>query len=605
MKKTVIVATLLLVAASAGAFYDQPAFTYEGAFDYFIVSKSLLADNQSQPYESGVHQGDTSLGVAGTTAVLGADDIPPDALVERAMLVWVVSKDPNDQNAPGDHIVTLITPDGTEHEIVAPLTGNSSTPDSLEFESYYKSELLGGTYYYYLYRVDVTDIMKQYQEGDPDSPDQLSLTGDYTVKGVDDIYDCLADADHAYCSSASMVGGWQLILIYGSKQIARKRLYFYFGMDWSSGTLSNPLTIHITGFELPDQAAVKLSVVTSDGDDENSAKEYLRIKGNLTTNNPLVLADPCNPPDYPFNNKFLNYNYKKEPSADCIIEFSYDVDTFLLQYDPNDTQGLINEHIKLGTSAFDFQIGTGNDIVLTNYMLMSVDTKLPAFDIPGMDEKYLLTNSTLADRMCDDRVSAYEIWVENHGQEVASMVTVSDQLPVGLKYVPGSTQIDRTGTGTCYEPVEDVGGQSPLFSGMLVADTLGICHGAGDCPRVMLRFKVQPLEDLPKNTSFKNTALIWDAVLGQTAAYLSNQGLPLRSSLDQACPETVTDPYPPNTNCGEVPDDVPVTDNDISPTTDDPLTDTGAGDDTGGTTDEDALWEEEEELGCGCAIIGG
>jgi len=597
MKKIVTIASLLMISATAGAFYDQPAFTYEGAFDYFIVSKSLLADNQSQPYESGVHQGDTSLGVAGTTAVLGADDIPPDAFVERAILVWVVSKNPVDQNAFGDNTVTLVTPDGTDHEVVAPLAGNAATPDALEFESYYKSELLGGTYYYYLYRVDVTDIMKQYQEGDPESPDQLSLTGNYTVKGVDDIYDCLADANHAYCSSASMVGGWQLILVYGSKQIARKRLYFYFGMDWSSGTLSNPLTIHITGFELPDQAAVKLSVVTSDGDDENSAKEYLRIKGNMTQNADLTLADPCNPPDYPFNNKFLNYNYKKEPSAECIIEFSYDVDTFLLQYDPNDTQGLINEHIKLGTTAFDFKIGTGNDIVLTNYMMMSVDTKLPAFDIPGMDEKYLLTNSTIADRMCDDRVSAYEIWVENHGQEVASMVMVRDELPVGLKYVPGSTQIDRTGTGTCYEPVEDVGGQSPLFEGMMVAETLGICQDAANCPRIMLRLKVQPLEDLPKNTSFKNTALIWDAVLGQTAAYLSNQGLPLRSSLDQACPETVTDPYPPNTNCGEAPDDVPVTDADAA------VTDNAAAD-TGGATDEDALWEEEEDIGCGCALIG-
>lgn len=192
MPKVVIAAILLLTNATAFAFYDQPAFTYEGAFDYFIISKSLLADNQAQDYEDGVHQGDTSLGIAGTTAVLGADDVPPDAVVEKVLLVWVVSKNSADQNAFGDNAVTLITPDGTEHEVVASQPGNGSSPDSLEFESYYKNEILS-KYYYYLYRVDVTDIMKSYQEGDPDSPDQLSLTGNYTVKGVDDIYDCVAD----------------------------------------------------------------------------------------------------------------------------------------------------------------------------------------------------------------------------------------------------------------------------------------------------------------------------------------------------------------------------------------------------------------------------
>ncbi|HOW52760.1 MAG TPA: hypothetical protein PLV42_12045 [bacterium] len=597
MPKVVIAAILLLTSATAFAFYDQPAFTYEGAYDYFIISKSLLADNQAQSYEDGVHQGDTSLGIAGTTAVLGSEDIPPDAVVEKAMLLWVVSKDDADKNAFGDNTVTLITPDGTEHEVAATQAGNSASPDTLEFESHWESG-----YYYYLYRVDVTDIMKLYQEGDPDSPDQLSLTGDYTVKGVDDIYDCIADSNHAYCSSASMVGGWQLILIYGSKQIARKRLYFYYGMEWSSGTTFNPLTIHITGFELPDQAAVKLSVVTSDGDDVDSAKEFLRIKGNLTANNPLILADQCNPPDLPFNNKYLNYNYKKEPTAECIVEFSLDVDTFLLQYDPNDTQGLINEHIKYGTTAFDFQIGTGSDILLTNYMMMSVDTKLPAFDIPAMDEKYLLTNSQSPDNICHDRVSAYEIWVENHGQETASMVMVQDTMPAGLKYIAGSTQIDRTGTGTCYEPVDDVNGESPLFGGMLVADTLDICQDEVNCPRILLRFKIQPQEGLPKNTSFKNTARIWDAVVGEAAAYLSNQGLPLRSFFDQSCPDTVTDPYPPDTTCGEI----PVTDddqtNDDDATIPDGAVDTGSGDSGGESPDDDGLLFEEEN-GCGCSLV--
>jgi len=489
-----------------------------------------------------------------------------------------------------------VTPDGEEHAVTASLAGNSATPPSLEFESY-----ASGSYYYYLYRVDVTDILKVYQASGSDPSVPQSLTGNYTVKGVDDIYDCLANENHVYCSSASMVGAWQLIFVYSSKQIARKRIYFYHGMEWSSSTMTNPLTIHITGFELPEEAVVKLSVVTSDGDDVETAKEFLRIKGNATTNNYLVLADPCNPPDFPFNNKFLNYNYKKEPSAECLIELSYDVDTFLLQYDPNDTQGLINEHIKVGTTAFDFQIGTGSDIVLTNYMMMSVDTKLPAFDIPGMDEKFLRTNSLSGVRFCHDRDSAYEIWVENHGQETAQMVMVRDPLPDGLKYVSGTTQIDRTGTGNCFEPVADVPGESPLFGGMPVAESLGICHDENDCPRVLLRFKVRPLEGLPKNALFQNTALIWDAVLGEGSAYRSNQGLALRSFLDQACPATVTDPYPAGTTCGETPDNDSVTDEDAN-LSDESLSENEPDNDASSDpADDDIIWEDEES-GCACAL---
>ena len=59
MPKAIMTALLLLASATAFAFYDQPAFTYEGAYDYFIIAKSLLADNQAQSYEDGVHQGDS------------------------------------------------------------------------------------------------------------------------------------------------------------------------------------------------------------------------------------------------------------------------------------------------------------------------------------------------------------------------------------------------------------------------------------------------------------------------------------------------------------------------------------------------------------------
>lgn len=598
MRNCFIAALLLTMLSPAlSAFYDQPAFTYEGAFDYAIVSKSLLADNMAQSYEDGVHQGDTSLGVAGTTAILNDSDLPPDAYIEKALLVWVVSKDDSDKNAPGDNTVTMITPDGIDHEVKATLSGNGTTPASLEFEAYYKSG-----YYYYLYRTDVTEIIKAFQNGDGTKTEPLS--GHWTVKGVDDIYDCVKDKNHAYCSSASMVGTWQLVLIYQSKNIARKRLYFYYGQDWSSSTLAKPLTINITGFELPDKATVKLSVVTSDGDDVDSAKEYLKIQGNLATQ-ALTLADKCNPPDLPFNNKFLTYNYKNEPSAECFVEFSYDVDMFLLQYDPADTSGLINNHILYGTTSYKFMIGTGSDILLTNYVIMSVDTKLPAFDIPGMDEKFLLTGSKTSDLICSDRPFGYQIYVENHGQAPASNVMVQDTVPQGLKYVAGSTQIDRTGTGTCFEPLDDVGGTTPLDQGVLAAETLDICQDSNNCPRVLLRFKAEP-ENPSKNAAYLNRASIWDENSGFAKAYLTNQGMALRTKVDFECDATKKDPYPEGTECNGSTTDSDNTGNDSGTKAD---SDSSANTDTDSakiTSDADETGTEEitdDSSGCGCSLI--
>jgi len=275
------------------AINETPAFTLEGAYDYFILSKSLLENNDhSQDYEP---QGDTSIGSTGASAFLKADDIPPDASIEKAILVWVVSKNDSDSSAYGDSEITLVTPDSEEHSISA-TPGNSTTPPSFDFESHYESP-----YYYYTYRVDVTDIISSYQKG------LKGLDGMYTVKDVDDIYD--SDKSHVYYSSASMVGGWQLILIYSSERIARKRLYFYYGVEWSSNNMtwpSEPLTVKVSGFELPASATVKISFVTSDGDDYALAPEYLKLKGEKAVE-PLTLSDGCNPGNQPFNSKSLTF----------------------------------------------------------------------------------------------------------------------------------------------------------------------------------------------------------------------------------------------------------------------------------------------------------
>ncbi|MBQ3369240.1 hypothetical protein IJG44_10155 [bacterium] len=605
MLKLLILNVFFAGVLSALPISNFPIFEYEGAFDYFILSKSLLLNTSA--YSTYEPQGDTSIGVEGASDFLLETDIPKDAVIEQAFLVWFASVNDADKMMFTDNQVTLMTPDGEEHTVTASLQGNTASPQGFEFESYYKTG-----YYYYVYRVDVTDIIANFQY-DKETGERKSLVGEYKVSGVDDIYDCAqSGTSHNYCQMASMIGGWQLILIYGSSQIARKRLYLYNGLDWSANTTLKPTTITIGNFELPEKAAVKVSFVTADGDDVASAPESLEIRGGLTDQH-LVLGDvdgSCNPLNQPFNSKFRTVNHKGEVS-DCREELSFDIDTFFLQYDESIEDSIINPHVQYGTNSMDFYIKTGADIVLTNYVILSVDTRLPAFDIPEKNEKFLLTTTGEDGKVCKDTAFGYQIVVENHGQEPAELVMVSDTLRDIQTYIPGTFQIDYTGTGKCFEDYPD-GGDFPLKSGIMVADKMEICQDESNCERILLRFLVKMPENAPKNASFNNTALIWDSKTGEESAYRTNQGLPVRSTLAASCDamddaavkaKLYTKESMTCDGSKEVPDDP-----EPSSDKDDTDTDTQPGDEDSGDTGKDndpadGADGEDEEDDAGCALI--
>ncbi len=604
MLKLLILNVFFAGVLNAVPISNIPTFEYEGAYDYFILSKSLLANTDA--YSTYEPQGDTSIGVEGASDFLLESDVPSDAVIEQAFLVWFASVNDADSMMFTDNEVTLMTPDGEDHTVTASLQGNSASPQGFEFESYYAKG-----YYYYVYRVDVTNIIADFQYGG-ENGEIRPLVGEYKVSGVDDIYDCAQSGkSHAYCEMASMIGGWQLILIYGSSQIARKRLYLYNGLTWSSNTTLKPTTINIGNFELPEKAAVKVSFVTADGDDVKSAPEYLEVKGGLAAQS-LILGDAdgsCNPLNQPFNSKFRTVNHKGEVS-ECREELSFDIDTFFLQYDENVEDSIINPHVQYGTTSMDFYIKTGADIVLTNYVILSVDTRLPAFDIPNENEKFLLTTTGKNDKVCPDTAFGYQIVVENHGQEPAEFVMVGDTLRDLQTYIPGTLQIDYTGTGKCFENYPD-NGDFPLRSGIMVADKMEICQNESNCERILIRFLVKTPENSPKNASFTNTASIWDAKTGEESAYKTNQGLPVRATFMSSC-EQLDDAAvkaklytKESMTCDgskEVPDDP-------EPTSDKDDTDSAAqleedvSGDTGKEESPSDSTDEDEDSGCALTLI--
>ncbi len=598
MKKQLFLISLIFsmaLQALPSPILDKPAFTFEGGYNYFIVSKSLLKDvpEFKTPYDP---QGDVSLGVEGTSSSINIDDLPPDARIEKALLVWIGTKNSELPEDTADNSVILVTPDGKDNVVNSTVEGNADSPTALEFEGLLSKNSTGSYYYYYyVYRTDVTDIMKQYEKS---AGDEKGFVGNYTVKGVDDIYDCIANPDTPYCNSASLVGGWQLILVYSSEMIARKRIYFYHGQEMVSG---QEKTVSVKDFQLPLGASVKISFVTTDGDNVSSAKEFLKVNKGELAKDPLVLQDECNPADQPFNGKFKLYNYRDEPLEGCADELSYDVDTYILKFNTDNLSDPVNAHLEEGTTSFDFTIRTGSDILVTNYVILSIDTKLPKFDIPNQLEKRICTSSAKKGFACSNEPFTYEIKVQNTGNDDAVGVMVSDSIPAGLKYVPGSTKIDKSGTGKNFELIPDVDGKSALENGYKVTDRLKPCKGA-ECQLFLLNFKVQPMENPSKDTVYENKAYIWDTVSGKSGAYITNQGLFVRTRLDFACSSHNEDP------CGygsatDPSDDDPINDGNSTDSDLLPDSDKTASTDTNSVSDEAAV-SSDETTACGCSIIG-
>ena len=145
--------------------------------------------------------------------------------------------------------------------------------------------------------------------------------------------------------------------------------------------------------------------------------------------------------------------------------------------------------------------------------------------------------------MCTDRPFYYTVIVENWGEDTAEDVTVQDTLSSQVEYVPGTTEINKYDS---WESIPDGdGGVFPLTQPYKIAAEMKPCLGACE-DSFMIRFKVQPKEDLPKHVFVENTAIISDK-LG--ASYRTNTSIPVRTKFG-SCPAIEDCPEPPLAECG-------------------------------------------------------
>lgn len=548
----------------------------EGAHDFFVMWKSLVARTDGS-VDTGPNnpQADSCVDPnVGSTYTLVDGTIPPNATIDRAFLIWMAVVDPTQLNNPVKNSATLSFQHSTEpslsltQEVTASISGmlaNTSTKD-FEFEGIKYKDPGGNDDAIFTYRVEVTDFMKKIQE-DGNTLGMLdptyTLVGNYNVKGVP------CSADQIYKTSSGLMAGWSLVLIYTAEGVRAKKIYMYNGLMPYRYTSAD---IMIAGFQLPNEAEIRATLFVGEGDPGlydslNANLEGLQLHGPIDQSAPWApIFNICNPQ---VNNYYEIYNSissvypwgSQDPI--CIgdfaskqLEYAMDVDTFLIRMKDYP----FNEHLKKDDGVFWLKIGANQDQVYTNFLLLSIDTKPPSFDIPeGTEfapdgrEKALCTCAPAnePDRICPDRPFYYLLKIQNWGENVADNVKVQDTLPPEIEYVPGTTEMatEFAGiSGTNWTAIPDSGG-FPLNSPFEVHPSMGYCDpNTKVCPNtVYVRFKVRPKPDLPKTVVIRNTAYISDAT---GLNYQSNTSVPLSVRISNSCPPITECPEPPKASCG-------------------------------------------------------
>lgn len=531
----------------------------DGAYGYHVMFKTLLESMSPNPENP---QADKCIDPAkGSTYKLNPTHVPPDANIHEAFLIWAGAVRTTKLQDPTDHEVlfNFVSEDGriSENQVIAGKKAFRITEsEGFEFEAFRESD--NPSRAYFTYRVDVTDFFRSIHEKGRELGndfDGFSLYGDYTVSQLE------CTDEEIYKGDTLLVSGWIVVMVYTSVEISPKKLYLYNGFKeyWHEET-----EINVTGFEFPSDPEVRLTLAVYEGDANLASlsnprggpliPESLQVQGDQY--GWLLLSDKCNPEAFRsdgmtsltyteiFNSVSSVYGWNDtEPT--CVggvppmynfdeMEWGMDVDTFVMD---SSLDGAYAAHFNRGGQRIGLKIGVNQDMIITNFLMVSVDTKAPTFDIPGENEKVICSPANQPLTWCDDGDHTFAIRVQNWGDDLTGRVTVRDTIPNYMTYVPGSTEyatefdvVDGKKIAKRWIPVpDDDGGGFPLERGLRVKDTMEFCPPGSNylsCEEfVIVRFRATVNPGTPKHAVIENVAQIETPGF---SPYNTNLGIPIR-----------------------------------------------------------------------------
>jgi len=485
-------ALLLALAGSAQAL--DPSDKWEGSIDYAATGGSFLIDTcqafaNMSTGEEGCNpgildgQGDTML----TTSSGEMYGIPDGANVVKAVLIWMGSVNLGEQEP--DHLVRFRPPNG----FIVPVTGEEAQLQEIVWDD--PGRIPG---HFFTYRVDVTEILRDHA-----TTQRLPLNGVYEVSGFD------ASADDYYKTRTLAIGGWSVIIVYSLPSAQAKRIYYY--TDFRQ-IQDNIVRLTPAGFQVPEEVEAKVTFFLGEGDPNIRGGSLSSEYTEELTFNGEVLTDECNPEDNAYNST-VNTNIKPDERPCREWVHSIDLDTFDVSayLEKGDTQAKVN-------------LTLGQDAVMTNFLILSINTKLPDFDIPMEPEKTASVESGNA--LYPGQEFTYYIFVQNNGQDDAKDVRVRDSLPPDVTYIPNSTVVVEPGGRRRAVP-DGPGGQAPCLAGIDIAETMPV--GPDHRRTVEIGARLNTLEEgVTKETIVSNTAEI---ISNNGDVYFTNGGVPVQHTV--------------------------------------------------------------------------
>ncbi len=479
------------LSSGAGAQVLEPREMWEGSLDYATTGASQLDDTCSMnaftytcdpyPNASGVpdYQGDQLK----PNSYAWLDRVPEGARIVAAYLIWMGSLGENEQP---DSEVEFTPPAGVPYVVRSQDSGTE-----LEELAWVNQDATFGTenYHMYTYRVEITGIMQEHVH-----ESRLPINGWYKVSGLH------AHTGAPYLVHTSVLAGWSVLIVYQHESIARKKFYWYTDFQVIQ---DNEILMTPAGFETPEDPRAKVTLFMGEGDQPISGTGMTGTHTEGFFFNGTALGDECNPFDNVYNST-INTNLPDEDMPCRVNQYSIDLDYFI-----------VSDLLHLGDTSAQLKLSVGQDQVYTNYIVLSIDTKLPSFDIPNLPEK--LSDAGSGGYVHPGEEYYYEIWVQNSGEDVATNVKVQDTLSRWVKYIPGSTTIDG-------EPIADLPGDIfPLSEPYLVADIMYPGASSRKVVRYGVRLKNQD-EGITKEAIIENLAVITSA---EGDDYETNGGIPV------------------------------------------------------------------------------
>ncbi|TDD96201.1 gliding motility-associated C-terminal domain-containing protein [Flavobacterium cellulosilyticum] len=168
--------------------------------------------------------------------------------------------------------------------------------------------------------------------------------------------------------------GWAIIIIYKNENLSLNQLNVYDGLQ----AVPNEVNITLNSLNVIDNKEAEIAFLAWEGDVGIAVNETVRINGNPISNPPL------NPIDNAFNgtNSFTNSN----------TLYNMDLDVYPIQ-----------NNIKIGDTAAQIQLTSGQDFVMINAIVTKLNSQLPDATISANN----ISSS------CDSRAIAVDYTVSN------------------------------------------------------------------------------------------------------------------------------------------------------------------------------------------------